>query len=169
MEMKKILTDNCGEFTVSTAFRLLGAVLVLALLISIFHVYYVIGSVREKVNESVLAVAAANVAEFYGGARDVDGYATHTGPTGFTSTINTDDVVDTLARSVGATAIGSAGTIVVGDSYKLSNISTTYTNAAGSKLNFTTALTVEVYLKVGAFVVPITKSITVRSSYETKF
>lgn len=169
MEITNKLRSERGEFTVSTAFRLILSAMLFAALLSVLHVYYTIGSVREKVNESVLAVAAANVAEFYGGAREADGYARHVDGTAFASAISTDDVVDTLARSCGASAVGSKGTIVVGDSYRLSNVTTEYVNSSGSILNFKTTLTVQVPLDLGDVSIPINKTIVVRSSYDPRF
>lgn len=169
MEIAYALRSDRGEFTVSTAIKLIIAAMLFAVLMSIFHIYYVIGSVREKVNESVLAVAAANVAEFYGGARESDGFARHVDGMAFISTISTDDVVDTLARSCGATAVGSAGTIIVGDSYRLSQVATEFVNVSGAVLNFKTTLTVIVPLKIGTASFPINRTIVVRSSYDPRF
>ena len=163
-----ILKSTQGTFVVRASVGLLCAALLFSAGLSIFHVYHVFGRVRETINESVLAVAAANVAEFYGGSRESDGYARHPYNGGFAHNISSD-VVDTLARSVGAADIGHDGTITVGDSYTITNISTQYVNSVGSILNFTTTVTVVVPLEVGGIEIPITKTMEVRSSYDTKF
>lgn len=169
MEIGAKLHDRHGQFAVSTAIKLIAVALAFSVGLSICHVYFTIGGVREKVNESVLAVAAVNVSEFYGGARESDGYARHLSGAGFISSINTDDVVDTLARSCAATGIDADGTIIVGGSYRISDVSTRYVNYGGGILNFTTTLTVTVPLDLGDIEIPIKKTITVRSSYDTKF
>ena len=169
MEVLKKLREQRGEFAVRFSVGLLIFLLVFNLGFSFWHVYHVLDRVRETVNESVLAVAAVNVAEFYGGARESDGYARHPEGGSFAFLIDTDDVISTLSRSVGATQIAADGTITVGSSYVIKNISTQYENTVGSTLNFTTTITVVVPLDLGNVDIPIEKTIKVRSSYDTKF
>ena len=126
------------------------------------------GNVREKVNESVLAVAAVNVAEFYGGARESDGFARHPVEGGFAYVIDTVDVMTTLALALGATA-RSDSSITVGESFTISNLSTQYVNNSGSILRFRTTLTVTVPLDLGNISAPIERTMVVNSSYDTKF
>lgn len=169
MEIINKLREQRGDFAVRWAGVLLGACFLLSVMLSVWHVYYVLGRVRETVNESVLAVAAVNVAEFYGGAREADGYARHPEGVSFAFSIDTDDVIDTLSRSVGATQISADGTITVGSSYVITDILTRYENTVGSVLNFKTTITVIVPLDLGNIVIPIEKTTEVRSSYDTKF
>ncbi len=169
----RLLRGRKGEFTFAAAVRLMAAALLVAAMMAVYHVYYTIGAVREKVNESVTAVAAANVAEFYGGARESDGHARHYDSGSFASVVTTDDVLDTLSRSVGASGYGAAGEIVVRDSYTISGLSTSYVNGslsgATTALNFKTKLTVTVPIRFAGINVPIQKTITVRSSYDPKY
>lgn len=169
MEIARFIRNERGEFTFSAAFRLLALALLGAVMLEVMHVYFTIGSVREKVNESVLAVASANVAEFYGGARESDGYARHVVGNSFASAVNTDNVIDTLARDCGATSVDESGHIVVRDSYELQGINTRYVNSTGAVLNFNTKLTVIVPFKVFGTVFPISKGIEVKSSYDPRF
>ena len=168
MEIARKLQEQRGEFVVHGAFKLLIGALLLSVGLSIFHVYHVMGSVREKVNESVLAVAAVNVAEFYGGARESDGFARHPVDDGFAYSIDTEDVISTLATELGATA-HSENSLTVGESFTISNLSTQYVNNSGSILRFRTTLTVTVPLDLGNVSAPIERTMVVNSSYDTKF
>ncbi len=162
-----------GEFTVSTAARIMIIALLTAAMMSVYHVYAAIGNVREKVAESVTAVAAANVAEFYGGARESDGNARHYESGTFASLISTDDVMDTLSRSVGASDYGASGELIVRDSYTISNLSTVYVNGntsgAADALNFRTTLTVTVPIRFAGINTSVKKTIVVRSTYDPKY
>jgi len=73
--MTEKLREQRGEILLDSALKLLIWAIVLSAGVEIFHVYHTLGLVREKTNEAVLAVAAVNVAEFYGGAREADGFA----------------------------------------------------------------------------------------------
>ena len=169
----RVLRSCKGEFTFGTAVRLMAAALLIAAMMAVYHVYYTIGAVREKVNESVTAVAAANVAEFYNAARESDGHARHYEGSSFASLVTTDDVLDTLSRNVGASDYGPAGEIIVRDSYTISGLSTAYVNGSVSgtsgALNFKTTLTVTVPIRFAGINAPISKTIVVRSTYEAKF
>lgn len=169
MEIGSLLRDRRGEVFFSSAVKIMLAALVLAVLMSIFHVYYTIGAVREKVNESVLAVASANIAEFYGGAREGDGFARHYEGGTYASAVSSDDVLETLSQSVGASTVDDAGEITVRSSYSISMLQTSFVNSTGNVLNFKTTLTVTVPLKLAGITVPISKDILVRSSYDPKF
>ena len=61
------------------------------------------GAVRDNVNEAVPAVAADHIAEFYGGAREADGFARHPEDGAFNFNINTGDVQDKPAQAADAT------------------------------------------------------------------
>lgn len=167
MEIAK-LNEQRGEFVFRNAIGLLIGAMLLSVGLSIFSVYHIINGVREKTNESVLAVASVNVAEFYGGARESDGFARHYFRDQVTCFIDTEDVMTTLASAVNATYFTDTS-ITVGTSYKLTDISTRFVNYSGGYLNFETTLTVTVPLDLGNVNVPISKRITVRSSYDAKF
>ena len=169
MEVATKLKDCSGDFLLKSAITITIAALTLSAAITVYHVYHVIGAVRDKVNEAVLAVASVNVPEFYGGARDSDGFARHQEDGRFTDTITTDAVVDQLAQSLGATDL-SDDTITVGTSYTVGGIDTQYFNSSGKNLNFHTRLTVTVPLSVGGLIpTSITKTIEVKTSYDPRF
>lgn len=170
MEVSAKLKDCSGDFLLKSAIMITIAALTLSAAIAVYHVYHVIGSVRDKVNEAVLAVASVNVPEFYGGARDSDGFARHQEDGSFTDTITTDAVVDQLAQSLGATDLSDDDTITVGTSYTVSRIDTQCFNSSGNNLNFHTKLTVTVPLSVGGLIpTSIIKTIEVKTSYDPRF
>lgn len=169
MEIGAKLKDCKGDFLLKSAITVVIAALALGAAITVYHVYHVVGAVRDKVNEAVLAVASVNVPEFYGGARDSDGFARHHEDGSFTDTITTDAVVDQLAQSLGATDLADDDTITVGD-YSVGGIDTQYFNSSGSILNFRTTLTVTVPLSLGGLTLSsITKTMEVNTSYAPKF
>ena len=163
------LRDCSGDFLLKSAITITIAALALSAAITVYHVYHVMGAVRDKVNEAVLAVASVNVSEFYGGAWESDGFARHREDDRFTEAITTDAVVDQLAQSLGATDLAADDTITVGD-YTVSGIDTQYFNSMGGNLNFRTRLTVTIPLSVGGLIpTSITKTIEVKTSYDPRF
>lgn len=162
------IRNNAGEFVLKQAIGLLIFVMVLSSTLAIYHVYYVIGTVREKTNEAVLAVASSNVAEFYGGARESDGYARHPEDGAFSFSISTEDVLDNLLSSTGAVETGD-GTLKR-ESFSIRNLNTDFINYDGKDLHFTTTLRVEVPLVGGGFALTsIQKNLEVESCYAPKF
>lgn len=168
MEALTHLRSQRGEFAFRWAVGLLAASILFFAGLSIWHVYHVVGKVREKVDEAVLAVAAVNVSEFYGGARETDGYARHMDGDDFAVQLDTQDVLNTLARSVGG-SLAADGTITVDGSYVIRTLAVRYENREGSILRFRAILTVAVPLELGGMTVPIEKTIKVCSGYDTKF
>jgi hypothetical protein len=168
--MTEKLKEQRGEFLLKTAVELLIGAIVLSAGVEVFHVYHTLGIVREKTNEAVLAVAAVNVPEFYGGAREGDGFARHTEDGGFAFNITTDDVVDQLVQSLGATDLSEDDTITVGKSFSVTSLHTQYVNCSDGDLNFETTLTATVPLELGGLLLPaVTKNMEVRTSYAPKF
>lgn len=164
------MRENSGQFLFKSALRLLGGAIILSASISIYHVYHSLGVVREKTNEAVLAVATVNVPEFYGGARESDGFARHPEDGYFGFSIATDDVVDRLVQSLKATDLSTDDTITVGDSFTVQSINTQYVNYSSGNLNFRTTLTVTVPLSAGGILLPaVTKRMEVGTSYDPKF
>lgn len=168
MEGLSILRSRRGEFAFRCAVGAMIAALVLSAAFSILCVYHAVGTVRENVNEAVLAVAAVNVSEFFGGSRETDGYARHPDSGGFSVSLDAEDVRTTLARAIGGT-VGRDGSITVEDAYVIRDLNTVYQNTDGSVLCFTTTLTVIVPLKLGGISVPIQKMLEVSSRYDAKF
>lgn len=170
MEMINTLREECGEFLLSTAIKLLAGAMLLSAAVEVYHVYHVLGVVKEKANEAVLAVAAVNVPEFYGGAREGDGFARHPEDGSFAFSIATDDVVDVLVQSLNATDLSENDTITVGESFSVASIRTQYINYSGGSLNFQTNMTVTVPLELGGVLLPaVTKRMEVKTSYAPKF
>lgn len=175
MEVATFLRGREGNFVLRGAIGLLLFAMLASAALEIYHVYHCIGKVREKVNESVLAVAAVNVAEFYGGAREADGYARHSGDTEnggvFVSTINSEDVLETLADSLNATSVDdTTGVIEIGSSYAVQGLQTRFVNAQGNILHFESTLTVTVPINAGGVLhTQISKPLKVKSSYDPKF
>lgn len=171
--MKQIcgaLRSRCGQFLLGTAIKLLAAAIVVGAGVEVYHVYHVMDTVRTTTSEAVLAVAAANVSEFYGGAREADGFARHPEDGAFASYVSTDDVVDQLMRMLGVTDLAADDTMTVGRSFSVRNVQTQYVNFDGTNLHFRTTLTVSVPLSMGGILLPsITKNMEVMTSYAPKF
>ncbi|WP_352415538.1 hypothetical protein [Oscillibacter ruminantium] len=169
--MTEKLREQRGELLLDSALKLLIWAIVLSAGVEIFHVYHTLGLVREKTNEAVLAVAAVNVAEFYGGAREADGFARHPEDGGtFGFSIATDDVVDQLVQSLHTTDLSVDDTITVGKSFSVTSLQTRYTNYSAGNLNFQSTLTVTVPLELGGLLLPaVTKQMEVKTSYAPKF
>lgn len=157
---------KAGTITVRTAIVLIFVIILVAVGVSIFHLYHTFGKVREKTNESVLAVAALHVHEFYGGAREGDGYARHPEMGSFTASISSADVQQTLCSALGGEMSGNR---ILTKSFSITDLTTVYMNAAGGKLHFTTSLTVTATLRIFSGHKQITKDMVVRSTYEPKF
>lgn len=119
-------------------------------------------------DEAVLAVAAYNVAEFYGGAREMSGQARHAmGGNQFASSVFSGDVIDQLNRSLGGELSGNR---IQKDSWSVENLQTSYVNSEGGNLNFRTSLTVKVPFKIGSLPpVMIERRMEVASSYAPRF
>ncbi|MEA4993935.1 MAG: hypothetical protein VB060_08925 [Oscillibacter sp.] len=168
--MRNKLREQRGEFLLSTAMKLLAGAMLLSAAVEVYHVYHTLGVVKEKANEAVLAVAAVNVSEFYGGAREGDGFARHPEDGSFAYSIATDDVVDMLVQSLNATGLDEDDTITVGKSFSVASIRTQYMNYSGGNLNFQTNMTVTVPLELGGVLLPaVTKQMEVKTSYAPKF
>lgn len=165
MEVKR----NSGEFALKGAVKLLLFMMLLSAALTIYHVYHAIGAVREDVNEAVLAVASSNVAEFYGGAREADGYARHPAEGAFAASVSSEDVLDKLRASTGAEET-SDETLMKEGSFTIRDLHTSFINFDGTDLNFTTTLTVEVPLMAGGLALSsIQKNLEVNSSYAPRF
>ena len=174
MEMVKqvrgTLRDKGGQFLLGTAVKLLAAAIVVGAGVEVYHVYHVMDTVRTAASEAVLAVAATNVSEFYGGAREGDGFARHPEDGVFASYISTDDVVDQMVRMLGVTDLAADDTMTVGRSFSVRNVRAQYVNFDGTNLHFRTTLTVSVPLSMGGILLPdITSNMEVMTSYAPKF
>lgn len=166
--MIKALRDQRGESSLHMGITCIIGVLLIALGLSAFHVFSVCSYTRTKVDEAVLAVAAYNVPEFYGGARELSGQARHAlGGGQFHSDIFSDDVIDQLGRSIGGEVSGNT---ITKSSWRIEELHTVYNNSEGGNLNFTTHLTVKVPFKVGNLPpIVIEKRMEVSSSYAPRF
>lgn len=169
MEVKRLLQDRRGEVALSLSIIMLLALLFLAGLLQVHHVYVTIDQVKSKTNASVLAVAAANVPEVYGGARESVGTALHYADTGWASTVSTAAVLDALRTSLGATMAPDWSKLETA-SYSVSDLNTRYVNEENGNLNFITRLKLTIPLSIGQpLIPPITTILEVRTTYEPKF
>ena len=167
MEVVSTLRDRNGNVYLKSAVVLLIAAIVVSVGMSIYHVYHTLGAVREKVNEAVLAVAAANVSEFYGGSRESDGYARHpAGNGGFAASCSTGDILAALAYSTNGAV---AGATIQTDSYAITISGVDCVNQLGRNLRFVTTIQVVVPLDIGGISIPIEKAMEVKSQYDTRF
>ena len=162
------VTAHRGSVALSAALILLLGGLLLAVSLEVYHVYSVAERVREKTDEAVLSVAAVNVGEFYGGARESDGNARHPVGGGFSSTVLTDAVLEDLAAALGG--VKGTNSILDEGSYEIRDLQTVYENTDGEILHFQTTLTLRVELSLGGQLLPyVTLPLTVRSDYAAKF
>lgn len=167
MEVISTLRCRSGNIYLKSAVVLLIATFFVSVGLSIYHVYHTFGTVREKANEAVLAVAAANVSEFYGGSRESDGYARHpTGNGDFAASCSTGDILAALAYSTNGAVAG--GTIQTG-SYTITISGVDCVNQVGKNLRFVTTIQVVVPLDIGGISIPIEKAMKVKSQYDTRF
>lgn len=138
---------------------------VLFTVMQIARFYFVLDGVQEKTNEAVLAVAAINVPEFYGGAREGEGQARHPlGDGGFESLVSTDDVLAQMATTVGA-EMTEENVLLKQGNFAIEDLSVQYVNQSGGNLNFKTTLTVQIFFSFGNF----KKHMNVYTSYAPKF
>lgn len=165
--MKK-LAERKGESGLHMAIVCVTGVMLIALGLATLHVFAVCSYTRSKVDEAVLAVAAYNVAEFYGGAREMSGQARHAmGGNQFASSVFSGDVIDQLNRSLGGELSGNR---IQKDSWSVENLQTSYVNSEGGNLNFRTNLTVKVPFQIGSLPpVMIERRMEVASSYAPRF
>lgn len=165
--MKK-LAERKGESGLHMAIVCVTGVMLIALGLATLHVFAVCSYTRSKVDEAVLAVAAYNVAEFYGGAREMSGQARHAmGGNQFASSVFSGDVIDQLNRSLDGELSGNR---IQKDSWSVENLQTSYVNSEGGNLNFRTSLTVKVPFQIGSLPpVMIERRMEVASSYAPRF
>ena len=145
---------------------LLIGVMLLSVYMNVRHVYDTIDTVSEKTNEAVLAVAAANVAETYGGTREGVGTARRHMGGSWGNFVSTTEVINSLQRMTNSTRQNNDLTAA---SYTLANISTRYVNIQNGNLNFITTVTVKIPISVGVPVPPIETVLEVHTTYEPKF
>lgn len=163
----KLRSQN-GESSLHMGIVCVVGIFLIAIGLSTFHIFTVCSYARTKVDEAVLSVAAYNIPEFYGGAREMSGQARHALGSGqFDSDVFSGDVIDQLGRSIGGEI---AGNTITKSSWKIEDLHTAYNNSEGGNLNFTTHLTVKVPFKVGNLPpIVIEKRMEVSSSYAPRF
>lgn len=162
------LKSRSGEITVKHAIQVVSFSMVFATLLVCLSSYFTLEGIREKVNNAVLAVAAINIPEAYGGIREGDGQARTASATGFSSYVYSDDVFYTLAASLNA-SVPMGSTSILKDNYTIYNFATSYVNAIDG-LNFTTTFDIDLtYSLFNATLPPITIHMEVHSTYEAKF
>lgn len=162
------LKDRSGNVALHTGFIVLGGAILLMMALQVHQLYATINNVIDRTNEAVLSAAAANVAGVYGGVRESSGTARKKVSGGWASYITTSDVRDKLATALGARESGAD--LVRAGAYRITDLDTKFVNAEGSKLNFTSTLTLEFpMLLAGDVLPPLRFRLEVRTTYEPKF
>lgn len=158
--------EGRGEVAFQLGLILLGATLLFMIVFNIRHAYQVADLVKDRTNEAVLSVAAINGPSTAGGVREGEAVArTYTGSY-WQRSVTTDAVIDALQRSLGATRSGQS--LVKEGSYRIDGLSTSYVNADGSALHFTTTMRLTVFL-MGGNALKVERTLEVRTTYEAKF
>lgn len=161
------MRKHSGSIALHLSFALLGAMMLLTAGVTVYQMWYAVNMSKEKTNEAVLAVAAYNVATFYGGAREGDGQA-RVAANNFSAVIYTDDVMDQLMKTLPATQTAE-NSITKEGAFTMANMETVYENNADGALNFTTTYTLVIPINLLSAETTVEIDITTRSSYDPKF
>ena len=164
------LKNKHGEIALKLGILLVVLTLVIFLAMQVWRIYFAFDSAKEKTNQAVLAVAAYNVAEFYGGAREGDGQARHPlGGGNFDSVVSTEDVIAQLAVMLNAEVIDNT-TLHKEGNYRIEHLNVQYLNSVNGNLNFKTTFTLAIQFSFsGEQLDGIVSEVEVRTTYEPKF
>ncbi len=162
------MRKHSGSIALHLSFALLGAMMLLAAGVTVYQMWYAVNMSKEKTNEAVLAVAAYNVATFYGGAREGDGQARVAAHEGFAAVVTTDDVMNQLMKTLPASQT-SENAITKEDAFTMADMETVYENYANGVLNFTTTYTLVIPINLLSAETTVEIDVTTRSSYDPKF
>mgnify|MGYP007111640010 CR=1 FL=1 len=122
--------------------------------------------VRDRTNEAVLSVAAANGPCAAEGFREGETVSrTYTG-TSWQRSVTTEAVLDALQRSLGADRSGQS--LIREGSYRIDSLVTSYVNENGDALHFTTTLRLTIFL-MGGDALKVDRTLEVKTKYEAKF
>lgn len=164
------LKDRNGAIALKLGFIMVILSIIIFTFITVARIYFIFDAAKERANEAVLAVAAYNIAEFYGGAREGDGYARHAlGGNTFGSAVTTEDVLAQMAVSLDAEPLDD-NTLYKEGNYYIRNLNVRYVNTVDGNLNFLTTFTVIIQLSIaGSQIDGIEKDIQVNTTYAPKF
>lgn len=165
--MQRKLKEENGEISIQLSLLLLGSVILILIIFNIRHAYQVTDRIIDRTNEAVLAVAAANGPGAIAGIRESDALVRSYDGAHWRRVVTTDAVIDALGTSLRCTAIGNT-MVHQGGAFRLDNVATTYTNADGSKLCFTTTMDLTIYL-VSNTSLSISIPLEVTTTYDPKF
>lgn len=164
--MIRKLQEQRGAIALRLSIVFLVATLLFLVVFNVRHVYQVTDLVIERTNEAVLAVAAFNGPGSLGGIRDGEAAARIYTGSDWERVVTSEDVRYTLARSLGATMNGQS--LIRADSYRIDHLATSYINADGENLQFVTTMDLTIPL-MGLGVLPITRPLEVKTTYEARF
>lgn len=167
--LKRKLYEKRGEVALQGAIILLVAVIVFAAALEGIHIYHTTTEVKDKTTEAVLAAAAHNVAGIYQGVRESDWYARQYNDSTWSANADGSQVFYQLIQSTGGQQTDE-DSILVQNSYIITNFKTTHDNTSVDGLNFTSTMTLEIFFKIGGIVdttIPI--DLEVQTSYAAKF
>lgn len=165
----EVIKNKRGSVAPSLARMLITLVILLGVALTFAVAFYRISTVKDAANAAICSVCADNVATFYGGSREGNGYAKRASATGdkFTYSISTADVAKMLAANVGGKRTGD--TVITAEKFNIKNLTVTYVNRSGNNLNFTASFTIELKAKVLKYEFVFPYQTEVKASYEQKF
>lgn len=155
---------------VESALVCLIGLMLLAVCLETGRIYITVNMIMSKADAAVLSVAAANVANVYGGVRESSGTARSVSDGEWAELVSTDEVINSLMEVLNLSPAGdtlerlSPGNKTV---YRLSNLNTAYINTEGTNLNFKTTLTVTIPLNFLGL--NINQNLEVSTTYDAKF
>lgn len=161
------LRERNGEISLRLSLILLGAVLIFIIVFNINYAYQVTDRIKDRTNEAVLAVAAANGPGAVAGIRESEALARKYDGAYWQRQVSTDAVIDALETSLRCTA-GSDYLIQRDGAFRLDNVATAYANADGDKLRFTTTMDLTIYL-MGGNALAIEIPLEVTTTYDPRF
>lgn len=162
------LTERRGEIAPLGGIILLVCILLLTIALQVNNAYATVDQITAKTNQAVLSVAASNVGKVHDGVREGTGSARQARGSSWSRIVTTDAVVQSLTASLDATRSGS--TLTRENGVQLVSVRTSFINADGSNLNFTTTMTIKIPLSLaGGVLPPLQYDLVVHTTYEAKF
>ena len=165
--IKRKLQEENGEIALNLSLILLVSVIIFLIVFNVHHAYQATSRIKDRTNEAVLAVAAANGSGVVKGIRESEAVARKYDGAYWQREVSTDAVIDALEVSLRCTA-GSNYLVQRDGAFRLDNVATTYINADGDKLRFKTTMDITIYL-VGGSGLSITFPLEVTTTYESRF
>lgn len=162
------LFDRRGEIAPLCGVILLIGVILLTVALQVNNAYATVAQITGKTNQAVLSVAASNVDKVHDGVREGEGAARQGNGSSWSRVVTTEAVTQSLTTSLKATRSGN--TLTRENGVQLVGIKTSFANADGGKLNFTTTMTIKIPLSIaGGVLPPLQHNLVVHTTYEPKF